>query len=86
MGQQTSEPKRSKLTIRERKFVQMFQGNATEAAIKAGYKPTAARVIGCRLLAKPAIREAFERQMAQVAKKVGLDRSGGVTRLRQNPL
>jgi hypothetical protein len=42
-------------TARQRKFVTAFKGNATEAAIAAGYKPSSARILGSRLLATPSI-------------------------------
>jgi len=69
------------MTLRERKFVEVFKGNATEAAIEAGYKTSAARVMASRLLAKPAIREAIERRMSCAAKRAGVVRSDIVGRL-----
>lgn len=70
-----------RLTMRERKFVEVFRGNATEAATEAGYKPSSARKIGSRLLAKPTIRQELNRRMAQAAKNVGVERPDMATRL-----
>ena len=69
------------MTLRERKFVDVFKGNATEAAIEAGYKQSAARVMGSRLLAKQAIRDAIELKMACAAKRVSIERSEILGRL-----
>ena len=76
-----AENRKRSLSYRELKFVEVFKGNATEAAIAAGYKPSSARIIGCRLLRKPEIRELLDRKMAQVAKQAGVERVDIVQRL-----
>jgi phage terminase small subunit len=50
------------LTKLEARFVQEFpiDGDATNAARRAGYAPKSAKVTGCRLLKKPEIRDALE--------------------------
>ncbi len=68
---------------RQRRFVAAFKGNATEAAIAAGYKSSSARIIGSRLLAKAGIREEIDRQMSVAAKKVSVERIGIINRLWQ---
>ena len=48
-----------KLTPKQQAFCDYYiaSGNATEAAIKAGYSEKTARVVGCENLTKPNIRE-----------------------------
>ena len=72
-GVEGKPPKRSE-TYREKQFVSCFKRNATEAAIAAGYKKSAARFIGSRLLAKPEIRAQLNLNMAEAAKKVAVER------------
>lgn len=49
--------KEVKLTLKQRAFADLFLklGNATEAAIKAGYSKKTAKEIGCENLTKPNI-------------------------------
>lgn len=58
--------KEVKLTIKQRKFADYYIecGNATEAAIKAGYSKNSARFIAAENLAKPLIKEYIEQVMA----------------------
>lgn len=51
------------LNIRQDKFVReyLIDGNATQAAIRAGYAPTSAAGMGCYLLKRPHIRAALDR-------------------------
>lgn len=53
---------RSKLTPRQRAFVEAFAGNGTEAARKAGYAGDSATLATCayRLLRNAEVREAIE--------------------------
>ena len=53
---------------RQRAFCEAYllSGNATEAAIKAGYSPKSARSIGQRLLTFADIREYLARRNAQI--------------------
>lgn len=48
-----------KLNKRQKAFIKAFCGNATEAAIKAGYAPRSARVHGARLLTNDNIVKAI---------------------------
>ena len=61
-----------KLTERQRKFVLCYYGNATEAAIKAGYSKKTASVIGAENLAKPyiamALKERAEKEYPSLVK------------------
>lgn len=52
------------LSERERRFVEAFKGNATEAAIAAGYTEKSAATIGYRLLRKVEIRQAVDARSA----------------------
>ncbi|MDD3157013.1 terminase small subunit [Anaeromusa sp.] len=56
-------PENEELTEREQLFCRFFVNNrnATQAAIKAGYSPNTARVIGYENLTKPYIRSEIER-------------------------
>ena len=46
------------MTPKQRRFVELYNGNATEAAIAAGYSRKTARAIGRQNLTKPYIAEA----------------------------
>lgn len=48
------------LTARQKAFIEAYQGNATEAALKAGYKRENARAQGQRLLTKADISQAIQ--------------------------
>jgi phage terminase small subunit len=60
-----------KLTPKQKAFADYYieTGNATEAAIKAGYSKKTARVIGQENLQKPAIRAYIEERMNEKDKK-----------------
>lgn len=57
------------LSQRERRFVDAYMGlhvgNATQAAIAAGYSAKTAASIGCRLLRKVKVREAVKARVEQ---------------------
>ena len=48
------------LTLRQQRFVAAYNGNATEAAIQAGYSPRTARSMGQENLTKPDIQKAIQ--------------------------
>jgi len=50
----------TKLTAKQQAFVDAYEGNATEAAIKAGYSEKNARNTGCRMLTKANIIAAIQ--------------------------
>lgn len=58
-----------KLTFKQQRFVDYYDGNATEAAIKAGYSKNSAIVIGSENLTKPYILAAIQNR---TQKKVDL--------------
>lgn len=61
----------NKLTTKQRKFVELYSGNATEAAIKAGYSKKTAFTIGCENLKKPYILQAIrERETKTINKAI----------------
>lgn len=64
-------PKAEKLTPKQKKFCDEYLkcGNATQAAIKAGYSPKTAKAIGAENLTKPYIKSYIEKRNAQVDKK-----------------
>lgn len=58
-----------KLTVKQQKFADYYieLGNASEAAVKAGYSKKTARVIGPENLSKPAINAYIKNRMAELA-------------------
>lgn len=48
------------LTAKQQRFVDAYDGNATQAALKAGYSERTARAIGVENLTKPAILKAIQ--------------------------
>lgn len=58
-----------KLTIKQQAFVDEYiiTGNATQAAIKAGYSKRTACSVGGENLRKPAVRQAIDEKLAQLA-------------------
>lgn len=60
-----------KLTIKQKKFADEYiiSGNATEAAIKAGYKESSARSIGNENLTKPDIKSYIDERMKELDDK-----------------
>ena len=51
-----------KLSAKQQKFVEAYDGNSTKAALAAGYSKKTARNIGCENLTKPYILEAIEKR------------------------
>ena len=58
----------NKLTLKQRKFVDEFitSGNATEAAIKAGYAKKSAQQMGAENLSKPVIKTEIDKRLAEI--------------------
>lgn len=67
--------KKQKLTPKQRKFADYYieLGNATEAAIKAGYSEKTARFIGAENLTKPNIKAYIDERMKKLANKRIMD-------------
>src|SRR5690606_19485769 len=63
--------KKRKLTPKQQKFADYYieTGNATEAAIKAGYSKKTATVIGAENLTKPNIKSYIDERMKELADK-----------------
>lgn len=63
-----------KLTLKQTKFVHEYiiSGNATDAAIKAGYSKGTARVIGCENLTKPYINVHIAQNRGEITKNYGI--------------
>lgn len=55
-----------KLTLKQQRFVDFYEGNATEAAIKAGYSPKTAFTIGCENLKKPYIATELQNRITKI--------------------
>lgn len=64
----------AKLTAKQRRFVDEYlvDLNATQAAIRAGYSPDTANVIGSENLAKPYIQQRIQKQMDERAARTGI--------------
>ena len=60
----------SKLTLKQKKFADEYiiSGNATEAAIKAGYSKKTASVIGTENLIKPNIKTYIDERLKELEK------------------
>ena len=58
------------LSPKQKKFVQAYMGNATEAAKIAGYSEKTARSIGQRLLTKDDIQKAIEQREQKQTNKL----------------
>lgn len=63
-----------KLTPKRKAFVEAYTGNATEAALSAGYSPKTAHAIGHELLKKPEIQEALQKRMDKKINSIIADR------------
>ena len=61
-----------KLTLKQKRFCEEYiaTGNATEAAIKAGYKEKSARAIGAENLTKPAIADYIRQRLGEIDAKM----------------
>ena len=53
---------KSKLTVRQQRFAEAYTGNATEAALIAGYSAKTAHSIGAENLKKPEIMQAIRKR------------------------
>lgn len=53
------------MTPKQRRFIEVYTGNATKAAIAAGYSKKTAYSIGQELLTKPEIMERIQEREAQ---------------------
>lgn len=58
------------LSPKQKKFVQSYMGNATEAAIAAGYSKKTARFMGAENLTKPNIKKAIEQRETKETNKL----------------
>ena len=69
-------PSTSTLSAKQTRFVSEYlvDGNAAQAAIRAGYKPIGAKVTGCRLLTNPNLRARLEALQAADATRLCLER------------
>lgn len=63
------------MTKKQKRFVEeyMIDLNATQAAIRAGYKPSAAYSIGSENLRKPEIKAAIDKAIAERSKRTGIN-------------
>jgi phage terminase small subunit len=53
---------KKKLTTKQKRFIEAYNGNGTQAAIKAGYSINAARSIARENLTKPHIKDAINKR------------------------
>ncbi len=63
------------MTQKQKRFIEeyLIDLNATQAAIRAGYSPDTAKVIGSENLTKPDIRAQIDRAMAERSKRTGVN-------------
>ena len=73
----------AKMTDRQKRFCDeyLIDLNATQAAIRAGYSPNAAREIGCENLTKPNIKNTIDKALAERSKRTGLNAERVITEL-----
>ena len=62
---------KDKLTQKQKRFVDEYlvSGNATQAALKAGYSKKTAQRMGSENLSKPLIKRAIEKKAAELESK-----------------
>lgn len=65
----------AKLTAKQKRFVEEYlvDLNATQAAIRAGYKTHTAKQIGSENLSKPYIKSAIEKEIAKLSARTGVN-------------
>lgn len=65
----------AKLTEKQKIFVNeyLIDLNATQAAIRAGYKPSSARQVGTENMSKPSIRACIDQAIAERSKRTGIN-------------
>lgn len=73
----------AKMTERQKRFCDeyLIDLNATQAAIRAGYSPNAAKEIGCENLIKPNIKNTIDKALAERSKRTGLNAERVITEL-----
>ena len=71
------------MNSKQQRFVEeyLIDLNATQAAIRAGYSPKTANVIGSENLAKPEISNAISRAMAERSRRTGINQDRVVREL-----
>ena len=71
------------LTPKQARFVQEYQidGNGAQAALRAGYGPSGAKVAACRLLTRPNVMEALSIGRSAYAEKLAITRADIVSKL-----
>ena len=65
----------AKMTPKQKRFVEEYlvDLNATQAAIRAGYSPKTATVIGAETLTKPYVSAAIEKALAERSRRTGIN-------------
>ena len=71
------------LSPKQARFVQEYQvdGNGAQAALRAGYGPSGAKVAACRLLTRPNVMEALSIGRSAYAEKLAITRADIVSKL-----
>lgn len=72
-----------KLTLKQQRFIDEYiiSGNATQAAIKAGYSKKTAKQMGTENLAKPIIKAELDRRNAEIQSAKTMDMQEVMERL-----
>ena len=66
------------LTTRQDRFVAAYTGNATQAAIEAGYSPRSARQHAARMMANAAIQAALAARQGEDARTLEISRQDAI--------
>ena len=71
------------LKNQERRFVEeyLFDLNATQAAIRAGYSTVSAQSIACKLIKKTKVKNAIDIAMAERSRRTGISQDRVITEL-----
>ena len=71
---QTKRPLRRELNVKQIAFIReyLLSGNGKQSAIKAGYSPHSADVIGCNLLAQPKVRAEMQKLKLEMSDRFTL--------------
>ena len=60
----------SNFTVKQQRFIDAYEGNATQAALDAGYSPKTAYSVGSENLKKPEIAEAIKKREKKRQSKI----------------
>ena len=74
------------MTNKQKRFIEeyLIDFNATQSAIRAGYSVDTAKDIGCENLAKPNIKKAINKALAERSRRTGITQDRVIQELASN--